>query len=79
VTTNDRDLVLIGLGRLSNDGRNESGSSDDIEVSDTEQPSCQLCDQWKALCSLLLGVKDTGLLEGLGEDWDGRVDGVGDD
>ena len=29
--------------------------------------------------SLLLGVKDTGLLEGLGEDWDGRVDGVGDD
>jgi hypothetical protein len=29
--------------------------------------------------SLLLGVKDTGLLEGLGEDWDGRVDWVGDD
>jgi hypothetical protein len=29
--------------------------------------------------SLLLGVKDTGLLEGLGEYWDGRVDGVGDD
>jgi hypothetical protein len=29
--------------------------------------------------SLLLGVKDTSLLEGLGKDWDGRVDGVGDD
>jgi len=29
--------------------------------------------------SSLLGVKDTGLLEGLGEDWDGRVDRVGDD
>ena len=80
MSTNDGDLVLVGLGRLSNDGRNESGSSDDIKVSDTEQPSCQLCDQWGQIrSSLLLGVKDTGLLEGLGEDWDGRVDRVGDD
>ena len=38
VTTNDGDLVLVGLGRLSNDGRNESGSSDNVEVGDTEQP-----------------------------------------
>lgn len=42
----------------------ESGGSDDIEGGNTEQ-------------SLL--VKDTGLLENLGEDGDGRVDGVGDD
>ena len=28
---------------------------------------------------LLLGVKDTGLLEDLGKDGDGGVDGVGDD
>ena len=80
MSTNDGDLVLVGLGRLSNDGRNESGSSDDIKVSDTEQPSSQLCDQWRACSSSsLLGVKDTSLLEGLGEDWDRRVDGVGDD
>jgi hypothetical protein len=38
VTTNDGDLVLVGLGRLSNDGRNEGGSSDNVEVGDTEQP-----------------------------------------
>jgi hypothetical protein len=31
------------------------------------------------MISSLLGVKDTGLLQGLGKDWDGRVDGVGDD
>jgi hypothetical protein len=35
-------------------------------------------ERW-ARASLLLGVKDTGFLEGLGEDWDGRVDWVGDD
>jgi len=38
VTTNDGDLVLVGLGGLSNDGRNESRSSDNVEVGDTEQP-----------------------------------------
>jgi hypothetical protein len=79
VTTNDGDLVLVGLGRLSNDGRNESGSSDNVEVGDTEQPSGQLCYRRYVRSSLLLGVEDTGLLEGLGEDWDGRVDWVGDD
>jgi hypothetical protein len=42
----------------------ESGSSDNVEGGDTEE-------------SLL--VKDTGLLEDLGEDGDGGVDRVGDD
>jgi hypothetical protein len=78
VTTNDGDLVLGGLGRLSDDGGNEGGSSDNVEVGDTEQPGIS-CFRESVRLSLLLGVKDTGLLEGLGEDWDGRVDGVGDD
>ena len=42
----------------------ESGSSDNIKSGDTEK-------------SLL--VENVGLLEDLGEDWDGGVDGVGDD
>jgi hypothetical protein len=52
------------LGVSALDLANESGSSDDVEGGDTEE-------------SLL--VKDTGLLEDLGEDGDGRVDWVGDD
>lgn len=52
------------LGVSALDLANESGSSDNVEGGNTEE-------------SLL--VKDTGLLEDLGEDGDGRVDWVGDD
>jgi len=80
VTSNDGDLVLGSIGRLANDGSDKGGSSDNVEVGDTEEPtlSAHLPRQggWD---SLLLGVKDTGLLEGLGENGNGRVDGVRDD
>lgn len=42
MSTDDGDLVLVGLGRLSNNGRNEGRSSDNVEVSDTEQPNYQI-------------------------------------
>ena len=80
MSTNNGDLVLVGLGGLSDNGRNESGSSDNVEVGNTEQPiPSAVASMETGRLSLLLGVKDTGLLEGLGEDWNGRVDGVGYD
>ena len=80
MSTDNGNLVLVGLGGLSDNGRNESGRSDNVEVGNTEQPiASAVASMETGRLSLLLGVKDTGLLEGLGEDWDGRVDGVGDD
>jgi hypothetical protein len=62
VSTDDGDLVLVGLGRLSNDGRNESGSSDNVEVGNTEQPVCQLCDIPESELAYFLGSKTPALL-----------------
>jgi hypothetical protein len=78
VTTDDGDLVFGSLGGLADYGRDKGGSSDNVEVSDTEQPEVSCC-PIPGKGSSLLGVKDTSLLEGLGKDGDGRVDGVGDD
>jgi len=50
-------------GSLNKTG-SESGSTDDVEGGDTEQ---------------VLGVEDTGFLEGSSDNRDGGVDGVGDD
>lgn len=52
------------LGLRSLDLGQKGGRPDNVEGGDTKQP---------------LGVKDTLLLQDLGEDGDGRVDGVGDD
>jgi len=38
VSTDDGNLVLVSLGGLAEDGRDEGGSSDNVEVGDTEQP-----------------------------------------
>lgn len=49
-------------------------------MGDTEEPILSALRTNGAISdSLLLGVKDPGLLEGLGKDWNGRVDGVRDD
>lgn len=48
-------------------------------MGDTEKPGISACFIYQmGICSLL-GVKDTGLLQCLGKDWDGGVDRVGDD
>lgn len=52
------------LGLGTLNGAQEPGSPDNVQGSDTEQP---------------LGVKDTVLLQDLGEDGDSGVDWVGDD
>ena len=82
VTTNDWDLVLGSLGWLANDRRDKGGSSDNVEVGNTKEPeisASQVLSFRRADSSSLLGVIDTGLLQDLGKDWDGRVDGVGND
>lgn len=63
VTTNDRDG---GLGRVVQAGEllSEGFGTDNIQSGDTEQA---------------LRVEDTGVLENLGGDGDGGVDGVGND
>jgi hypothetical protein len=63
VSTNDWN-VEVGRVLLASDLGNEGLGADDIEGGDTEQ---------------LLGVKDASVLEDLGGNGDGRVDGVGDD
>lgn len=63
MAANNGDVELLGV-LLAGDGGDESLSANDVEGGDTEQ---------------LLGVEDTGLLEDLGGDGDGRVDGVRDD
>jgi hypothetical protein len=62
VTTDDGDLVLVGLGRLSNNGRNESGSSDNVEVGDTEQPVISLFTDFQAETAYFLGSKTPAFL-----------------
>jgi hypothetical protein len=39
VTSDDGDLVLGGIGRLANDRSDKGGSSDNVEVGDTEEPT----------------------------------------
>lgn len=63
VAADDGDGDGGGVG-LSGDGGDKGGGTDDIEGGDAKE---------------LLGVKDVVLLENLGGDWDGGVDGVGDD
>lgn len=62
VTANNGDVLISWVGLL--DLRDEAGSTDDIEGSDTEE---------------LLWVVDTGLLEDLSNDWNGGVHWVGND
>ena len=83
MTTNNRDRVLWRIRGVSDSGSNESGGSDNVEVGDTEQSVYEHTPlashgSRNTRKSLPLGVVDTGLLEGLGEDGDGRVDRVGD-
>lgn len=63
VASNNGDDGLAGI-LLASDGLHEGLGTNDIKGGDTKE---------------LLGVEDTGALEDLGSDWDGRVDGVGDD
>lgn len=63
MSTNDGDSQLVGL-LLTSNGSDEGLGTDDVEGGNTEE---------------LLRVEDTGLFQDLGSDWDGRVDGVGDD
>lgn len=82
VSTNDRDGVLGRVGSVTNNGSDEGGSSDNVEVGDTEQSSMSafLWLSHRARSQdLPLGVVDTSLLQGLSEDGDGRVNRVGDD
>jgi hypothetical protein len=62
VTTDDGDLVLVGLGRLSNDGGNEGGSSDNVEVGDTEQPVISSCSRHQNGLAYFLGSKTPAFL-----------------
>ena len=61
---NVHDGDLGVLGVSALDAAQEGAGSNDVQSGNTEQS---------------LGVEDTGLLVDLGEDGDGRVDGVGDD
>lgn len=63
VATNNGDVELGGV-RLANNSGGEGLGSDNVEGGDTEQ---------------LLGVEDVVLLQDLGGNGDGGVDGVGDD
>jgi hypothetical protein len=63
MTTNDRNSQRRRV-LLANDGSNKRLGADNVERSDTEQTS---------------GVKDASILEHLGGDGHGRVDGVGND
>jgi hypothetical protein len=63
VATNDGDVELGGV-RLANNSGGEGLGSDNVKGGDTEE---------------LLRVEDVVLLEDLGSNRDGRVDGVGDD
>lgn len=73
VTTDNGDVDVLGVGRL--DLTEETGGANDVKGGDTEKPVRQN----RQICGSLLLVKDTSLLVDLGEDWDGRVDGVGND
>lgn len=64
VASNDWDSEVERLGGLAGGLGDKGGSSDDVEGGDTKEP---------------LWVVDTLLLENLGDDWDSRVDWVGDD
>lgn len=64
VAADNGDLVLAGRLGLASDGGGEGSGTDNVEGGDAEETA---------------GVVRTGLLQGLGEDGDGRVDGVGDD
>jgi len=61
VSTNNGDILISWVGVL--DFGNESGSTNDIEGSDTEET---------------LGVVDTCRFENFGDNWDGAVYWVGD-
>jgi hypothetical protein len=63
VPTDDGDGEVCRV-LLADDFSNEGLGTDNVQCSDTEQ---------------LLGVENTSGLEHLSSDWDGRVDGVGDD
>jgi hypothetical protein len=59
------DDLDVGLGRVGLGELGDKGrGADDVEGGDAEEPA---------------GVEDAGLLVDLGDDGDGRVDGVGDD
>lgn len=69
-----------GLGGGTSHGGEESGGSNNVKGSDTEETAFkyQLCSIRYAACiDGPLGVVDTLLLEDLSANGDGRVDGVG--
>jgi len=79
MSTNNGDLNISRVDIL--DLSDETRCSDDIESRNTEDPAhiSDLARVNRRVSIPLLFVKDTLLLEHLGEDRDGRVDGVGDD
>lgn len=64
MTTHNRDSGLAGVTLSTSGILHESLGTDDVEGGDTEQ---------------LLGIELASLLQHLGGDRDGAVDGVGDD
>jgi hypothetical protein len=81
VTSDDGDGGVLGGG--SSEARKERRRANDIEGGDTEEAveesRIRACSSELGQRNSPLGVVDTGLLEDLGDDGDGRVDGVGND
>ena len=76
VTSDDGNGVLGRIGSVADHGRNESGRSHNVEVRDTEQSGLSRVLSSDEGDDSPLGVVDSSLLQSLGEDWNGRVDGV---
>lgn len=81
VSSDDGDGGVLGGG--SSEAGKEGRRANDIKGGDTEEATdgrrISACSWLKERGNSPLGVVDTGLLEDLGDNGDGRVDGVGND
>lgn len=81
MSSDDGDGGVLGGG--SSEARKEGRRANNIEGGDTEEAvgerRISTCSYASERGNSPLGVVDTGLLEDLGDDGDGRVDGVGND